>query len=267
MSTTTAAPTRLRDLAEKGGQDLLRFNPLNIEVEPGHNARIFDTPQMRERLDELKASIALVGVMQPLRVRYDGGRCVLVDGESRLRACLELITEGIEILSVPVMQVKGGNEMQRILDSLISNTGRPLSQVESGTAFQRLVNLGCAPEDIAAKVGQSLRYVNDALQLFDAPQEVKRMVADKVVTVGRAVAEVKLRGTAATETLKVAVEKQKATGSVKPLARSKAPAKNELMPAILALMAEADLQRDAMVVEICRENIQAVRDALKGMAH
>jgi ParB/RepB/Spo0J family partition protein len=223
--TTARAATRLRDLAEPGGSDVLRFNPEKIEVEPGHNPRNFDTPEMRARLDELKTSIAASGVHLPLMVRFDAGRAILVDGETRLRACLELIAEGTRIRTVPVISVKGADEEQRIMLALTANTGRPLTQVESGHAFQRLIGHGWTPTDIAAKIGVSKRYVDEALELFDAPKVVKQMVAEKTVTVGRAIAEVRKHGTNAAEVLKPAVEKAKAIGSG-PVKREKKPAVN-----------------------------------------
>jgi hypothetical protein len=71
---TSRAVTRLRDLAEPGGSDVLRFNPENIEIEAGHNPRNFDTPEMRARLDEIKTSIAASGVHLPLMVAFVAGR-------------------------------------------------------------------------------------------------------------------------------------------------------------------------------------------------
>ena len=190
-SVKPVAPTRLRDLAMPGGSDILRFSPLDIQVEAGFNPRLFDTLRMREKLDALKTSIAAQGVLQPLLVRYDGGKAILVDGETRLRAVRELIAEG-----------------------------------ECGTAFQRLVGHGWSAEDIAAKVGYSLRYVTDALALFDTPQAVKKLVAENKITPAHAIAAVKKQGTAAAVALVAEVVKREAAGNTAPVKRPRAAAAN-----------------------------------------
>jgi ParB-like chromosome segregation protein Spo0J len=105
------------------------------------------------------------------------------------------------------------------------STYSPLTQVESGHAFQRLIGHGWTPTDIATKIGVSKRYVDEALELFDAPKVVKQMVAEKTVTIGRAIAEVRKHGTKAAEVLKPVVEKAKAIGSG-PVKREKKAAVN-----------------------------------------
>jgi ParB-like chromosome segregation protein Spo0J len=104
---TTETDPRLRDLAGPGGTDVLLFEPRAILVDKNHNPRNFDTPEMRKRLKEIKASIAASGVLTPLSIRFDKAenRAVLLDGETRLRACLELQAEGIDIKLIPCIQV------------------------------------------------------------------------------------------------------------------------------------------------------------------
>src|SRR5208337_4667343 len=112
-------------------------------------------------LAELKASIRVRGVLQPLLVRYDAQQtcAVLVDGECRLRAVLELIEEGVQIDAIPVLQVQGGNETERLVLALTANTGKPLSKWEIGTAFKRLANFGWSSQKIAEQLGYSERFV------------------------------------------------------------------------------------------------------------
>jgi ParB-like chromosome segregation protein Spo0J len=70
------------------------------------------------------------GVLQPLLVRFDPQQqcAILNDGECRLRAVLELIEEGVEIATIPILQVQGGNETERLVIALTANTGKPLSK-------------------------------------------------------------------------------------------------------------------------------------------
>lgn len=182
-----------------------------IKVEKGHNPRNYDLPENRAHLDELKASIRHVGTQVPLLVRFDTGtgQAILVDGECRLRANLELINEGCDIRGVPVIQVPGGNEADRLVLALTANTGKPLSKWEIGAAFQRLINFGWSNDDIAAKMGYAKRYVTEALELSDAPMEIKSLLSQQAVTPSLAISEIRKNGSGAVLTLRAAAESAK----------------------------------------------------------
>lgn len=213
MTATTKA-TRLRDL-KSSARDQLMLDPRIIEIEEGHNPRVYTLAENRQHLDELKASIKENGVLQPLLVRFDGakGKAVLVDGECRLRACLELITEGTPIEAVPTVQVSGAsNEAERLVLALTANTGKPLSKWESGTAFTRLIRFGWEPEKIATRLGFTVRFVSEAIELADAPQEVKQMLSEQAVTPSLALQQLRVNSTQAVETLRARANAAKAQG-------------------------------------------------------
>src|SRR4051812_22123141 len=63
-------PERLRDL-KTGSRDMFAIPPSMICVEEGHNPRNYSLPENRAHLDELKRSIAQIGVQMPLLVRFD----------------------------------------------------------------------------------------------------------------------------------------------------------------------------------------------------
>ena len=88
----------------------------------------------------------MIGVKVPVLVRWTGEEAVLVDGESRLRNCLELINEGKPIKIIPVLQESLGDPAERLLLAISANTGKPLSMIESGGAFKRLEASGGALE-------------------------------------------------------------------------------------------------------------------------
>jgi len=120
---------RLRDLGS-GRRDAIMMDPRIIQIEKAFNPRDYRLKENREHLDELKASIKMRGVLQPLLVRFDPQQqcAILNDGECRLRAVLELIEEGVEIATIPILQVQGGNETERLVIALTANTGKPLSK-------------------------------------------------------------------------------------------------------------------------------------------
>ncbi len=204
-------PTRLRDL-KVSARDQLMLDPRAIAIEKNFNCRNYHLDENKAHLDELKNSIRANGTLVPLLVRWDAAakQAVLVDGECRLRANLELIEEGVEILAIPTIQVQGTNEADRLITSLTANTGKPLSKWEIGTAFQRLIGFGWDPDKIAARMGYSARYVTESLELSDAPEDVKQLLSEQAVTPSLALQHIRTDGAGAGEKLKEKVEKARA---------------------------------------------------------
>lgn len=264
MSNTEA--TRLKHLAT-GTRDMVMIDPRIIVIEPGHNPRDYTLTENRQHLDELKANIRENGTQMPLAVRWEAStkEAILVDGECRLRANLELIAEGVDIKSVPTFQVPAGDESERLLKAIIANTGKPLSKWEIGASFRKFVNFGWEPEQIAKKTGYNVRYVKEALELSDAPQEVKQMLSQQAVTPSLALAHVRESGSGAVETLKVAVAK------AKPDAKGKKTAKREKkvekvfkfneseMATITEALKLGAIQKDKACGESCEAGLELLR--------
>ncbi len=227
----TKEVTRLRDL-KTSARDQLMIDPRIIIIDDGQNPRNYNLPENHAHLDALKRSIRENGTLVPLLVRYDPERkaAVLVDGECRLRANLELIAEGVEIETVPTIQVPGGNEQDRLLTSITANTGKPLSKWELGGAFQRLFRFGFSEEKIATKSGYEERFVREAMELADAPEEVKQMLSAQAVTPALALSHLRTNGAAAVETLKAEAVAAQSNGH-KTAKRTKAPSKAPAQPA------------------------------------
>lgn len=205
--------TRLRDL-KLSARDQLMLDPRTIQIEDGHNPRDYELPENRSHLDWLKANIRENGTLQPLLVRYDAGlkAAVLVDGECRLRANLELIAEGVEIAAVPTIQVPGNNKADRLLTAVTANTGKPLSKWELGAAFRRFRQFGWDDISISKRTGCSTRFVSEALELDDAPAEVKQMMSEHSVTPALALSEMRQNGAGAVEKLREKANAAKAKG-------------------------------------------------------
>jgi ParB-like chromosome segregation protein Spo0J len=220
---------RLKDLGTR--RDVVWIDPRIIKVEDGFNARNYDLPENRAHLDELKKSIAEIGTLIPLLVRYDGDSqsALVCDGECRLRANLELIAEGHEpaIEAIPCIEVPKGHKgaADRLLLSITANTGKPLSKWELGSAFQRLYNFGWSEEKIATKTGYGERFIREAMELADAPDEIKHLLSSQAVTPSLALAELRANGAAAVETLKAAAVAAQSSGQ-KTAKRAKAPVKS-----------------------------------------
>jgi ParB-like chromosome segregation protein Spo0J len=210
-------------------RDYQMIDPRLIDIEKDFNPRRYDLPENRAHLDELKRSISEIGLIQPLIVRFnrETGRATVVDGESRLRSIMELIDEGHPILSeadIPCFPAPQGSndEAGRLLTAITANTGKPLSKWELGGAFQRLFDFGLSPEKIMGRTGYTERFIREAMELADAPQEIKELLSAAAVTPSLALATIRANGSDAAAVLKQRVEVAKVNGQ-KTAKRDKAP--------------------------------------------
>jgi ParB-like chromosome segregation protein Spo0J len=263
-------PKRLRDLGI-GRRDCIMINPKLIRVEEGHNPRNYRLPENRAHLDELKKSIEAIGIQVPLLVRWENGEKIpiLVDGECRLQAALELIKEGFEILSVPVMQAQGDNEPDRLVLALTANTGKPLSKWEIGSAFKRFIAWGWDADKIAAKMGYPTRYVNECIELSDATEQVKQLLSEEAVTPSLALKHIRADGSNAGPVL---AEKARTARAKAPAGKKPTPAKRERKQTGIRLTAEQAAivvkalkagakSDDAKLTALCQEAFEAIDGA------
>ena len=203
---TTASKSGLRDIAESSFTGYF-LDPHKIEVEKGFNARDFSLPENIEHIKNLAESIAAVGVLNPLVIRYVNSKAILVDGESRLRAVKQAIRNGAEIKAVPVVtEAKHISEEERIASLLSRNTGKPLTMLERGEVFARLKNFGWTDADIARKTGITGAHVSNIMTLHTAPAAVKALVVAGQIAPSQAVQTIRDHGTDAAKVLKEAVK-------------------------------------------------------------
>lgn len=226
-------PTSLKQVGVR--RDYQMIDPRLIDIETDFNPRKYNVAGNRTHIDTLKRSISEIGLIQPLVVRFntETGRATIVDGETRLRAIMELIGEGHPILSeadVPCFPApKGANEeASRLLTAITANTGKPLYKWELGGAFQRLFDFGLSPEKIAARTGHTERFILEAIELADAPDEVKELLSQGSVTPALALATIRTPGVDASAVLKTQVQVAMANGqTTAKRAKTTTPAKDE----------------------------------------
>lgn len=184
--------TRLKNRKDivKGTHDMFDVDPRTVEIEPGYNPRDFSTPRRQKRLASLARSIAEVGVLVPIVIRYVGGKALLVDGETRLRATWKAIEDGAPIRTIPAVPEKlGTSDRDRLAGVLVRNGGEgddegaggtsPLTMLEQAVAVTRLRNVfGVSVEEITRLTGYTDRHIANLLALNGAPEPVKAMVRE-----------------------------------------------------------------------------------------
>jgi hypothetical protein len=173
--------------------------PRSIVIQQGWNPRSMSSDSVKQSIESLKTSIrarinaGLPGLFKPIQVLYirsaaswrgstvEGGTPLLVDGERRLLAYLQLWDEGLEA-NIPVTDTDG-DEAQLRAASIIANDGLPLTDLEIGRQC-KILRDGCCKsvEWIAENIGKSQRFVTEAIALNDAPEEAKALVASGEVT-------------------------------------------------------------------------------------
>ena len=144
----------------------------------GQPRRYFD----KERLEELAATIAQYGVLEPLLVRRTStaDSFELIMGERRWRAA-QLAGKK----EVPVL-VKDVDSAESFELALIENLQREdLNALETAAAYERLIaDNGYTQEQLATRVGKSRVAVTNGLRLLKLPEVIRTMVASGELSEG-----------------------------------------------------------------------------------
>lgn len=153
-----------------GSTDLFKIDPRKIAIRDGWNPR-----STLDDLADLKESIRNNGFYpdKALLLYRRGANLELISGHRRLHAVLELINEGVPIVSIPAVLDQTGDEGERLARALAANqNGVPLEPMDEARAFQRLVGYGWESKRIAEKIGRSLSFVYGRLKLLEAEDVV-----------------------------------------------------------------------------------------------
>jgi len=151
----------------------------SIEPDPNQPRRLFD----ESALDELAASIATRGVLQPVIVVPLGeGRYRLVAGERRWRAA-----QRAEVHEIPAL-VRKLTQREVMAIALIENLQREdLNPIEEARAYQRLAEgESMTQAEIAKMVDKSRSHVANIQRLLALPEPVTRMVEVGELSMGHA---------------------------------------------------------------------------------
>lgn len=142
-------------------------------------------------LEELQASIAEHGVLQPIVVRSGGaGGYEVVAGERRLRASRNL---GLE--TIPALVRSATDEDMQTL-ALVENLQREdLNAMEKARALRAMMrNLMLTQEDVASRVGKARTTIANLLRLLDLPEEIQAWVEEGRLTGAHARALLQAQG-------------------------------------------------------------------------
>lgn len=194
----------------------LRMLPVgSLSPHPSQPRRHFD----EAALDELAASIAARGLIQPIVVRPLGKGFQIVAGERRWRAA-----QRARLHEVPVI-IRDFDEAETLEVALVENIQRQdLNAIEEAEAYARLIgDYGHTQDALARIVNKSRSHIANLIRLLDLPASVQARVVDGTLTMGHAraligapealVAEVIAKGLSVRDT-------EKLVRSIKPATRA-----------------------------------------------
>lgn len=150
----------------------------DIDVAAGENPRgevVTDDALMR-----LVESITAYGVLQPIVVRPDGDRYVLVAGERRYRAAG---IAGLTEIPAVIRDFNGDAFSVAIVENL---QRQQLSPMEEARAFKRAFDNGMTLVDVAAAIGVSHELVKERVALLELPELVQEKVDTREITLAAA---------------------------------------------------------------------------------
>lgn len=180
-----------------------------LYIEPGYNVRDIDQAHVEDFRD---AYIAGEHV-PPLTVQVTKQGVKVIDGHHRWHGAKLAQEAGHEIR----LECKDfvGNEAERIAFMVTSSQGRALEPLERAAAYQRLINQGWEPAEIAKKVKRSLSDIDHHLALLTVGDDLIEMVKAGEVAATTAVAMVREHGAKAETVAKTQLAKAKAGGKKK----------------------------------------------------
>jgi ParB family transcriptional regulator, chromosome partitioning protein len=167
------------DITGDAGTGLREVPVGSISPNPHQPRAYFD----EESLASLTASVAELGVLQPVLVREVGDeRFELIAGERRWRAA-----KRAGLPSIPVV-VREVDEVLSLEQALVENLHREdLNPLEEAAAYQQLMeDFELTQEAVAQKVGKSRSSVANTLRLFQLPPTIQRLLAENQLTGGHA---------------------------------------------------------------------------------
>lgn len=150
-----------------------------VSPNPHQPRSVFD----EEALASLAASIAEVGVLQPIIVRESGdGTYTLVAGERRWRAARRLGLHDIPAI------IRESDDRALLTEALVENLQREdLSPLEEATAYQELLeDFELTHEEIGRRVGKSRSAITNSLRLLQLPASIQGKLERGEISAGHA---------------------------------------------------------------------------------
>ena len=160
------------------GQGVATLSVIDIRPNPDQPRRHFAD----EKLDELAASIAKHGIIQPIIVRPFQGGYQIVAGERRWRAA-----QRAQLHDIPAI-IRSFDDSETLEIALLENIQRQdLNPIEEAEAYKKLTELfGHSAAELAELVHKSRSHVANMMRLLDLPPTLRDLVTEEKLSMGHA---------------------------------------------------------------------------------
>jgi ParB/RepB/Spo0J family partition protein len=149
----------------------------DIEADINQPRKFFD----EHSLAELAASVKANGVLQPIMVRPNGKKYLLVYGERRYKAALVI---GLKEIPAIVRELSDAQALDiQITENLQRKDVHPM---EEAVAFKKLLD-SFTIEDIALRVGKSESFVAKRIQLTELVEDAQQVFFLNKITISDAI--------------------------------------------------------------------------------
>ncbi len=160
------------------GQGVAMLSVIDIRPNPDQPRRHFSD----DKLDELAASIAKHGIIQPIVVRPFQGGYQIVAGERRWRAA-----QRAQLHDLPAI-IRSFDDAETLEIALLENIQRQdLNPIEEAEAYKKLTELfGHSAAELAELVHKSRSHVANMMRLLDLPPTLRDLVMEEKLSMGHA---------------------------------------------------------------------------------
>ncbi len=151
----------------------------NLEANPFQPRTEFNA----ELLEELRQSISIHGVIQPITVRKMGyDKYQLISGERRTRAAMMA-----GLTQIPAY-IRVANDQEMLEIALIENIQRSdLNAIDVAVSYHRLIEeCDISQDELGERVGKDRTTVNNYLRLLKLPDEIQLGIKSGKVSMGQA---------------------------------------------------------------------------------
>lgn len=151
----------------------------SIEINPFQPRVAFD----EQSLEELSASIATYGLIQPITVRrMNANEYQLISGERRLRA-----SKMAGLTEIPAY-IRLANDQELLEMALVENIQRrDLNAIEIAISYQRLMDeCELTHERLSERIGKDRSTVTNYTRLLKLPPEIQKSIKREEISMGHA---------------------------------------------------------------------------------
>lgn len=135
-----------------------------------------------EDLDDLKKSIVLHGVLQPILVRPSNGKFQIVAGERRFKA-----TKLAGLTKIPVI-IRELADKEALEITIIENLQREnLHPMDEAEGFNKLLRMRYNVTKIAQQLGRSVSFIYDRTKFLNLIEPLKKVFLSGEITAGHAI--------------------------------------------------------------------------------